>query len=127
MRIAVLHPGEMGAAVAACLRENVIWVPDGRAAGPAERAREPAPGEPPEADVIPSICPPPSARAGGASVAGFRGLYVDANAISPARVREVRALVPEADFVDGGIIGPPPERPGTTRLYLTGERAQDVA
>src|SRR3954452_9986179 len=127
MRIAVLHPGEMGAAVAAALREPVIWSPEGRSEATAERARDLAPGDPLDADVILSICPPHAAREVAASVAGFRGLYVDATAISPARVREVRALVPEADFVDGGIIGPPPERPGTTRLYLTGERAQDVA
>ena len=25
-----------------------------------------------------------------------------------------------AAFVDGGIIGPPPHRPGSTRLYLSG-------
>jgi 3-hydroxyisobutyrate dehydrogenase-like beta-hydroxyacid dehydrogenase len=127
MRVAVLHPGEMGAAVAACLGQGVIWAPEGRSAETAERARDLAPGEPLSADVILSICPPHAAREVAASVAGFRGIYVDANAISPARVRQVRALVPEADFVDGGIIGPPPERAGTTRLYLTGERAQEVA
>src|SRR6185295_12477678 len=36
------------------------------------------------------------------------------------------ALVPDAAFVDGGIIGPPPTRAGTTRLYLTGEQAPAV-
>ena len=39
MTIAVLHPGEMGAAVAAALRETVIWAPEGRSAATAERAR----------------------------------------------------------------------------------------
>jgi hypothetical protein len=39
----------------------------------------------------------------------------------------VRALLPDADFVDGGIIGPPPSRPGTTRLYLSGASAGRVA
>jgi len=32
-----------------------------------------------------------------------------------------------ATFVDGGIIGPPPQAPGDTRLYLSGERAAVVA
>jgi 3-hydroxyisobutyrate dehydrogenase-like beta-hydroxyacid dehydrogenase len=30
-------------------------------------------------------------------------------------------------FVDGGIIGPPPETPGTTRLYLSGPEAVSVS
>ena len=29
--------------------------------------------------------------------------------------------------MDGGIVGSPPREPGTTRLYLSGERADDVA
>jgi 3-hydroxyisobutyrate dehydrogenase-like beta-hydroxyacid dehydrogenase len=128
MTIAVLHPGEMGTAVAAALRNDVIWVPDGRSETTAERARAAnmTPGDPLEADVILSICPPHAARDVARSVAAFEGIYVDANAISPARSAEVRALVPHAAFVDGGIIGPPPTRAGTTRLYLTGERADDV-
>jgi 3-hydroxyisobutyrate dehydrogenase-like beta-hydroxyacid dehydrogenase len=31
-----------------------------------------------------------------------------------------------AAYVDGGIIGPPPENTGRTRLYLCGERAAEV-
>jgi hypothetical protein len=118
----------MGAAVAAALAAHtVVWVPEGRSAATAERARDLTPGDPLSADVILSICPPHAAREVAASVAAFTGLYVDANAVSPATSREIRALVGRADFVDGGIIGPPPERAGTTRLYLTGERAPDVA
>jgi hypothetical protein len=127
VRIAILHPGEMGSAVAAALRETAIWVPEGRSAATAERARNLTPGDPLSADVILSNCPPHAALEVAESVAGFTGIYVDANAISPARSREVRARVPAADFVDGGIIGPPPARAGTTRLYLTGERAGEVA
>jgi 3-hydroxyisobutyrate dehydrogenase-like beta-hydroxyacid dehydrogenase len=127
MRIAVLHPGEMGAAVAACLGSGVIWAPEGRSAATAERARDLSPGDPLTADVILSICPPHAAREVARSVSAFRGIYVDANAISPATSREVRALVPHADFVDGGIIGPPPAAPGSTRLYLSGDKAHDVA
>jgi 3-hydroxyisobutyrate dehydrogenase-like beta-hydroxyacid dehydrogenase len=129
MTIAVLHPGVMGSAVAAALRHDVIWSPDGRSETTAERARAAnlASGDPLTADVILSICPPHAAREVARAVSEFRGIYVDANAISPATAREVRALVPHAAFVDGGIIGPPPVKAGTTRLYLTGERAADVA
>src|SRR4051794_12559491 len=129
MTIAVLHPGEMGSAVAAALGHDVTWVPDGRSETTAERARAAnmTPGEPLEADVILSICPPHAVLDVARAVGAFRGIYVDANAISPARSAEVRALLPHAAFVDGGIIGPPPIRADTTRLYLSGERAADVA
>ncbi len=61
--------------------------------------------------------------------ARFGGLYVDANAVAPATAREVGEIVGAAgaDFVDGGIIGPPPREPGATRLYLAGPRAGEVA
>ena len=56
--------------------------------------------------------------------AGFEGVYVDANAISPMRAREIAAIQPR--FVDGGIVGGPPDEPGTT-LYLSGAGAASVA
>jgi 3-hydroxyisobutyrate dehydrogenase-like beta-hydroxyacid dehydrogenase len=129
MTIAVLHPGEMGSAIGAALGHDVTWAAVGRSEATAERARAAnlAPGDPLAAEVILSICPPHAARDVARSVSGFRGIYVDANAISPATAREVRALVPHADFVDGGIIGPPPAAAGSTRLYLSGDSAQDVA
>ena len=63
------------------------------------------------------------------AAAGFGGLYVDANAIAPGTARAVGRIVAAAgaDFVDGGIIGPPPRHSGTTRLYLAGPRAGEVA
>ena len=55
----------------------------------------------------------------------FGGVYVDANAVSPDTSR---AIADRFDrFVDGGIVGPPAHRPGTTRLYLSGEEAPAVA
>ena len=143
--IGLLHPGEMGAAVAACLTGRgyqVLWVPAGR--GPATQARAAAAGltavAGPDAagqaadlarraDIILSICPPhaalPTARA--VAAAGFTGVYVDANAVSPASAEQVRAIAGAAGarYVDGGIIGLPPPpvpgpeaSPGGTRLYL---------
>lgn len=55
---------------------------------------------------------------------GFDGLYVDANAIAPATARRIAGRFER--FVDGGIIGPPPVRAGTTRLYLSGAEAPAV-
>jgi 3-hydroxyisobutyrate dehydrogenase-like beta-hydroxyacid dehydrogenase len=61
--------------------------------------------------------------AGG--VGGFGGLYVDANAVSPATAAQVAETV--ARCVDGGVVGPPPRSAGTTRLFLSGADAGVVA
>jgi len=137
--IGLLHPGAMGAAVGQCLTgagHRVLWVPEGR--GPATAARAQAAGLAGvnlvglvrSAEVIMSVCPPHAALdvARDVAGAGFGGLYVDANAISPATVREVAGIVAGggADYVDGGIIGTPPVTPGFIRLYLSGPRAGEV-
>jgi 3-hydroxyisobutyrate dehydrogenase-like beta-hydroxyacid dehydrogenase len=135
--IGLLHPGEMGAAVGKCLASaghRVLWAPEGRGAATKDRAE--AAGLTGVAlaeiiarsDVIVSVCPPHAARDVARQVAGFRGLYLDANAISPATAGEVAAIVAAggAGFADGGIIGPPPVAPGLTRLYLSGPRAAEV-
>jgi 3-hydroxyisobutyrate dehydrogenase-like beta-hydroxyacid dehydrogenase len=138
--IGLLHPGAMGSAVGQCLAgagHQVLWVPEGR--GPASVARAEAAGLTGvdlaelvrSAEVIMSVCPPGAAleMARRVSGAGFRGLYVDANAISPATAREVAGIVAGggAGYVDGGIIGTPPVAPGFIRLYLSGARAGEVS
>jgi hypothetical protein len=59
------------------------------------------------------------------SLTRFAGIYVDANAVSPATARTIAGLV--GRYVDGGVIGSPPRKPGTTRLYLSGTEAARVA
>jgi 3-hydroxyisobutyrate dehydrogenase-like beta-hydroxyacid dehydrogenase len=135
--IGLLHPGEMGAAVGECLTgagHTVLWVPDGRSA--ATRARAAAAGleecgwaeMSARSDVIVSVCPPGAALDVARAAAGFGGLYLDANAVSPDTASEVAAIVTAdgAGYVDGGIVGPPPLAPGNTRLYLSGPRAAEV-
>jgi 3-hydroxyisobutyrate dehydrogenase-like beta-hydroxyacid dehydrogenase len=137
--IGLLHPGEMGAAVGRCLvsaGHRVLWVPDGRSAATTARASAAgltaADGGLAElvrrCDVVLSVCPPHAAAGIAREVAGFGGLYVDANAISPATAREVARVVESGGgcYVDGGIIGTPPVAPGITRLYLSGARAGEV-
>jgi 3-hydroxyisobutyrate dehydrogenase-like beta-hydroxyacid dehydrogenase len=126
--VGLLHPGEMGSALGAALLgkgHRVLWASADRSAETATRAaafqdlgttRELADA----ADVVISVCPPHAAREVAASVDGFAGIYVDANAISPATAREIGG-------VDGGIVGPPPRDGATTRLYLSGPRAEEVA
>tara|TARA_Y100000588_G_scaffold325899_1_gene359982 strand:- start:1245 stop:2075 length:831 start_codon:yes stop_codon:yes gene_type:complete len=55
--------------------------------------------------------------------------YVDCNAIAPETVRHMADIVTAAGarFVDAGIIGGPPRKPGGTRLYASGEHAADFA
>lgn len=79
------------------------------------------------ADVIISVCPPGAAAAVARDVVatGFDGIYVDVNAISPASARLIGAGFDS--FVDGGIVGPPVQSAGSTRLYLSGGRAPEVA
>jgi 3-hydroxyisobutyrate dehydrogenase-like beta-hydroxyacid dehydrogenase len=137
--IGVLHPGEMGAAVGACLTRRgltVLWVSAGRS--PATAARAAAAGMRDagtagemsgQAGMILSVCPPRAALEVARSVAGFHGIYVDANAVSPETAREIARVVETegAAYVDGGIIGAPPQSAGDSRLYLSGPRAGEVS
>jgi 3-hydroxyisobutyrate dehydrogenase-like beta-hydroxyacid dehydrogenase len=137
--IGLLHPGEMGAAVGGCLTRHglrVLWASAGRSAASAGRAAAAAlhdAGDPgqlaSQADVIVSVCPPHAAMDVARAAAGFGGIYVDANAVSPATARDIAGIVGAsgASYVDGGIIGSPPRVPGDARLYLSGQRAAEIA
>jgi len=124
----------MGSAIAAQLRgggHRVLWCPVGRSAASARRAERV--GVEPTADlaellaaseVVFSICPPASADelADEVVAAGFTGVFVEANAISPHRMTAiVRRFAPTgATVVDGSIIGPPPSASNRARVYLSG-------
>jgi 3-hydroxyisobutyrate dehydrogenase-like beta-hydroxyacid dehydrogenase len=138
--VGLLHPGAMGAAVGRVLTRagrTVLWASEGRSADSAERAREAGLQDAgtiaavaARSDLVLAICPPQGALDTARAVGPFTGLYVDANAVSPATATEIRAVVEAAgaSYVDGGIIGPPPEGPDpTARLYLSGADAPQVA
>jgi len=141
VRIGLLHPGEMGASVGAAARgagARVSWASSGRSDDSHRRALDAGLEDKTNlaelassSDLIISVCPPDAATALAKSVAatGFAGIYVDANAVSTGTAHEVAAIVENsgAHFVDGGIIGPPAHRQGTTRLYLSGDEAATVA
>jgi 3-hydroxyisobutyrate dehydrogenase-like beta-hydroxyacid dehydrogenase len=129
-----LHPGTMGATIAAACNTESVWVSAGRS--PATRARAALAGLSDaesltelaaRTDLIIAVCPPEATEVVAAAVAdvGFEGTYVDANAISPNTSRRIGERF--ESFVDGGIIGPPARTEGTTRLYLSGVDAQRVA
>lgn len=135
--IAVIAPGAMGSAIAARLTENgvrILTSLTGRS--DATRARAEAAGmvhaedaEIVAADLILSILPPADAAdlatrlAPGLSAAAKKPVYVDLNAVSPATVRGIAAIVAATGtpFLDGAILGLPP-RPGAKgpRIYVAG-------
>jgi 3-hydroxyisobutyrate dehydrogenase-like beta-hydroxyacid dehydrogenase len=135
MTVGIVHPGEMGAAIGAALRSTgatVLWASDGRSAATAERAANAGLEDvgaldelAQRSDVIVSLIPPHSAVDVARGFGGFDGIYVDANAVSPATARSIAGIVRR--FVDGAVVGPPPHAPGTTRLYLSGAEAPNVA
>lgn len=140
-KIGVLHPGEMGVSIAASAVRNgheVYWASQGRSEKTRLRAEEhnlTAVNSISElchaCEILLSICPPHAAEEVGRSVldAGFKGIYLDANAIAPQRVVDLGKRMDRNGirFVDGGIIGGPAWTAGETWLYLSGEHASDIA
>ena len=134
MATGFLHPGAMGASLAATCTGVRLWCGDGRSDATRERAAAAGLEDvgsieamSQRADVIVSVCPPGSAAEVAAQVVatGFNGIYVDVNAISPATSRQIGSQF--ARFVDGGVVGPPVRSAGSTRLYLAGDDADVVA
>jgi 3-hydroxyisobutyrate dehydrogenase-like beta-hydroxyacid dehydrogenase len=136
--IGLLHPGEMGSAFGAALVEagyTVTWASAGRSSASARRATSAnlidlgtVDAMVDRCQVIVSICPPTQAVAVANEIAGFSGLYLDANAIAPATARRVAAVIEAGGgrYVDGGIIGGPPTPTYGTRLYLSGPAAPEL-
>jgi 3-hydroxyisobutyrate dehydrogenase-like beta-hydroxyacid dehydrogenase len=137
--IGLLHPGEMGAAVGAVLRGaglDVAWASAGRSSATAARAVAADLDDAVtvaelsrRAGVILSVCPPRAALEVAREVAGFDGVFVDANAVSASTSQAVGEVIAGGGgtYVDGGIVGSPPVAAGTTRLYLSGVEAPAVA
>lgn len=139
-RIGFLHPGAMGVSLAATVvrgGHQALWASAGRTAATRARAKDQGLVDVgtldalcARADVVVSICPPHAAEdvASAVAAAGFRGTFVDANAIAPTRmVRIARSLNARGvDVVDGGVIGGPAWTPGTW-LHLSGPGAAAVA
>jgi len=139
--VGILHPGAMGVSIAASAKNTgytVYWASEGRSPQTHERANKvnlldmhSVAKLCDECSVIFSVCPPHAAEDVAKEVIGhgFRGVYLDANAISPQRAIRIDQAMSDAgvEFVDGGIIGGPAWRPGRTWLYLSGKEAQRVA
>lgn len=143
--IAVVSPGAMGSAIANALargRMRVLATIAGRSRRTARMADRAGVELLPdlasvvrEADAVLSIVPPEAAETVIADIAeaarsqNVEPLIADLNAIAPSTARRAEAIAADANchFVDGSISGPPPWNPGTTRLYLAGPRARELA
>ena len=142
--VSVIAPGMMGSAVARRLTASGVPVRTslaGRSAATVARARaagmvDASDAELAEADFVLSIVPPGEALALAERLAPAmraaprKPIYVDCNAVSPETVLHIDRVVRDsgARFVDGGIIGPPPEVDSSkTRIYVSGPDAGAVA
>jgi 3-hydroxyisobutyrate dehydrogenase-like beta-hydroxyacid dehydrogenase len=140
-KIGILHPGEMGISVAASAINSghqVYWTSAGRSDKTRLRAEkhnlievETLAGLCQTSGIIFSVCPPHSAEGVAKSVikTGFKGFYLDANAISPQRSTRIGEWMEEngIHFIDGGIIGGPAWTPNETWLYLSGKDVDRIA
>ena len=141
MIVGILHPGAMGVSVARSIRDGghqVLWASDNRSSASSERAHEHGLVDVgslaavcDKSEIILSICPPEAASdvANDVVGAGFKGIFVDANAISPRRMLSIDEMLTAAGIsvVDGGIIGLPAWKPHKTWLFLSGRDAGVVA
>ena len=139
-KIGILHPGEMGISIAASAincGHLVYWASKGRSYKTRLRAEKHNLFEINEladlcknSEIIFSVCPPHAAEDVAKSVIGhgFKGYYLDANAISPQRTIKIKQLMESNDiqFIDGGIIGGPAWNPKETILYLSGKDAKII-
>lgn len=140
-KIGLLHPGEMGVSIAASAINSgnqVFWASRGRSRTTRSRAEKHGLMEIDllstlcqSCEIILSICPPHAAEDVARSVIeqGFKGYFLDANAISPQRATRIGQTMEANDihFVDGGIIGGPAWTPKQTWLYLSGKYPQIIA
>lgn len=138
--VGLLHPGAMGSTVGAGVSaggHRVVWAGDGRSAESHKRASDTGLSDVRTLDsvarqssIIFSVCPPHAAVDTATAVAesGFQGLFVDANAISTDSTSTIRSIIESAgaQLIDGGIIGPPAHKPGTTRLYVSGAASDTI-
>ena len=135
--IGIINPGAMGISVAATVINGgfpVHWASNKRSDQSKTRAAEydlidvgTTAALAQSCNILISVCPPHAAEEVATEVIahGFQGLFLDANAISPAKAQQIgqQMSAAGATFVDGGIIGGPAWQPETTWLYLSGPDA----
>ena len=119
-RVGLLFPGEMGALVGSAIDADVLWASEGRSDATRKRAeafRDVGPVRElvSASEIVISLCPPAIAEdvAGDVAGEGFQGIYLEANAIAPERVRRIAGYL---RCVDGSVISR-----ADVNLYLSGD------
>ena len=143
--IGIVSPGAMGSAVGAAYARagaRVLATTVGRSSRTETLAREAGLELLADLDevvaaseLVLSIVPPDRAPAAAEGIAasarrtGATPLVADWNAVSPATALSIEQVAVEAglQFVDGSISGGPPRVGSTTRIYLSGARAEEIA
>lgn len=140
-KIGILHPGNMGVSIAASAINSgheVFWASEGRSEKSHRRAEKQNLREVESlaqlcqiSEIMLCVCPPHAAEEVANSVidCGFKGYYLDANAISPGRAKRIGQIMESNSirFIDGGIIGGPAWTPKETILYLSGKDSKIIA
>ena len=137
--VGLISPGEMGASVgaAAISKTAVIWAGGGRSAESHDRATSAGLSDcgtleqmTKTAEIILSVCPPHNAASVAKEISslGYEGLFVDCNAVSPQKTRQLSEHFDPGSFVDGGIVGGPAWKAASgTCLYLSGKNAAMIS
>jgi 3-hydroxyisobutyrate dehydrogenase-like beta-hydroxyacid dehydrogenase len=140
-KIGMLHPGEMGVSIAASAinsGHDVFWASNHRSEKTRTRSEKHGLRDLKSlaelcktCEIIICICPPHAAEDVAKQVVehGFKGIYLEANAISPKRAIQIGQMLSTKNihFIDGGIIGGPAWESKSTWLYLSGEYANQIA
>lgn len=139
--IGIVSPGDMGQAIAACLKESgftVFTALEGRSTRTRALAHEAGLTDcgsmdrlVAACDMILSVLNPGAAVDKAREVAaalgktGKKTVFADCNAVSPQTGHEIDAIIRAAGgiFIDAGIIGSPPRGKSRTRLYVSGPDA----
>ncbi len=139
--IGLINPGQMGASVGAAATHSgatVLWASEGRSDATRERAERGGLTDAgtlgqlvKDAEIILSVCPPSEATTVVSTVIrhGFKGLYLEGNAIAPGRTHEINTMLTDAgaEMVDGGIIGGPAwKKEAGTVLHVSGPSASTI-
>jgi len=131
----------MGVSIAASAVNSgheVLWASEGRSSKTRRRAEKQNLREVESlaqlceiSEIVLCVCPPHAAEEVANSIIehGFKGYYLDANAISPGRAKRIGELMDTngGRFIDGGIIGGPAWTPKETILYLSGNDSKVIA
>ena len=141
--IGILSPGDMGSAVGKVLIDNgykVFTNLDGRSKRTKNLSEKAGIISLPslsrilsDCEIVLSILVPSEAlglakRISKTNSSNNLPLFVDCNAVSPTTKKNISKIMIDSgmEFIDGGIVGPPPRDGNIPRLYVSGPKSSDL-